>query len=94
MVYKNREQHRHAARRFILQYMKVHPCARCGFYNPAALEFHHRENKFMELSRMVTSGWGLKAIKKEIQKCEVLCANCHRIQTAKDQKWYVSSGVL
>ena len=93
-VYENREIYRHTARKFILAYLKAHPCSECGFSNPAALEFHHNRNKFMELSRMVTCGWSLGAIKKEILKCDVLCANCHRIQTAKEQGWNVSSGVL
>jgi hypothetical protein len=30
---------------------------------------------------MIHDGFSWKAIMKEIQKCEVVCANCHRIRT-------------
>jgi hypothetical protein len=30
---------------------------------------------------MVHDGFSLAAIKKEIEKCEIVCANCHRIRT-------------
>ena len=56
-------------------------CSRCGVDTIACLEFHHTdgEMKKMAVGRMVTFGYGKKALRNEIQKCTVLCANCHRI---------------
>ena len=31
---------------------------------------------------MIHDGFSWKAIMKEIQKCEIVCANCHRIEHA------------
>ena len=55
-------------------------CAICG-YNKCiqALEFHHTDenNKDFGISaKGYTRSW--KEVKKELDKCELLCANCHR----------------
>ena len=69
-------------------YLKTHPCVDCGEGNPVVLEFDHvRGVKKQELSRMWTTGYSLETIKKEIEKCEVRCRNCHAIKTAKQQGW-------
>lgn len=44
----------------------------------------------MNVSLMVADGYSWENILKEIEKCQVLCANCHRIKTARDYKWYIS----
>ena len=55
-------------------------CNRCGFSTPAALQFHHTDdNKESSISQMVHSALTVEAIMYEINKCEVLCANCHMI---------------
>lgn len=53
-------------------------CERCGEEHPAALDFHHMEDKEWNISAMVHRGYSIENIKEEIEKCEVLCANCHR----------------
>jgi len=55
-------------------------CSRCPENNPACLDFHHKKGKKEELiSRMIyVKGWGIERMLKEIEKCEVLCSNCHR----------------
>jgi hypothetical protein len=54
-------------------------CYRCGFSHPAALDFHHEtRSNHKSVYRLASSGLYKQAI-REIQKCSVLCANCHRI---------------
>ena len=58
-------------------------CKNCGFNNhPEALDFHHRDpsKKSRTLANSLGVGWGKKRILEEIDKCDVLCANCHRIK--------------
>lgn len=55
-------------------------CERCG-YNKcvAALDFHHKDpsqKSFSIGSRGYTRSF--EKVKVEIDKCEILCANCHR----------------
>lgn len=64
-------------------------CADCGERNPIVLEFDHlpEYDKEENISVMVTNlcSWG--RILKEIQKCDVVCANCHRIRTHMRGGW-------
>ena len=56
-------------------------CEICGFNHPAALDFHHNnpKEKDMEISMAMRNGWSKKRILSEIEKCKILCANCHRV---------------
>lgn len=71
------------------QYLREHPCARCPESDPVVLEFHHRDRtrKRFGISNGLKNGYSWKTILTEIAKCEVLCCNCHRRQTAKDLGW-------
>ena len=55
-------------------------CKQCGENHPGCLDFHHRDpsEKELDICQMVQSGWSKRTILKEIEKCDVLCANCHR----------------
>jgi transcription elongation factor Elf1 len=55
-------------------------CAECGADDASSLDFHHPEDadKKMDVSTMVTYGYGRERLQREIDRCEVLCANCHR----------------
>ena len=55
-------------------------CSNCGFSHVAALDFHHTDTSVKDqiVSELVRQGRFKKA-KEEIEKCIVLCANCHRI---------------
>jgi len=58
-------------------------CSKCGYKEYAcALDFHHiiPKNKNKAIARMIDDNYSLDAIFKEIQKCVILCANCHRIK--------------
>jgi hypothetical protein len=63
----------------------------CGESNPVVLEFHHRHGKDKAVTEMAAAGYPIYRIQAEIDKCEVLCANCHRILTSKERGWFRSS---
>ena len=46
----------------------------------AAMDFHHLANKKDSISHLVISCASLKRIQEEIDKCILICANCHRIR--------------
>lgn len=55
-------------------------CTDCGEKDPIVLDFDHLGDKTENVSKMIYgSSW--RAIETEIQKCEVVCANCHRKRT-------------
>ena len=55
-------------------------CKICGYNShPAALQFHHRDQKEKEFTIGINIHLPLEIVKKEIEKCDILCANCHSI---------------
>lgn len=55
-------------------------CIKCGESHPACLDFHHTnpEEKVETISRMkVEADYELEDVKQEIEKCEIVCKNCH-----------------
>jgi len=52
-------------------------CTRCGNDDISVLEFHHKKdsNKKFDIGGKINKSWYI--IKKEIDKCILLCANCH-----------------
>lgn len=51
-------------------------CCICGEKDVACLDFHHISDKYDQISHMQTHS--LKRIVEEIDKCVILCSNCHR----------------
>ena len=59
-------------------------CRECGYKkHPAALHFNHldQEIKYKDVSKI--QSW--VKLKREIRKCEILCANCHAIHTVENK---------
>jgi hypothetical protein len=56
-------------------------CTDCGENNHIVLDFDHIRDKKYNISRMIHDGFSWRAIMREIEKCEIVCANCHRIRT-------------
>jgi hypothetical protein len=73
--------------RYVWNFLSKHPCVDCGETDIVILEFDHERNKRYNLSEIVKERSSLKKVKKEIKKCVVRCANCHRRKTAKDFGW-------
>jgi hypothetical protein len=68
--------------KLLVEYFESHPCTDCGEQDPVVLEFDHLRDKAFAIGpRICSAGWA--AILAEIEKCEVVCANCHRRRTAR-----------
>lgn len=66
------------AKKAILAEAKSRGCSICGYNRcPWAIEFHHPEKSEMTINYLKTAG-SPENLKKEIEKCITVCANCHR----------------
>lgn len=74
-------------REFVDNYIKDKACVDCGISDPRVLDFDHvRGEKVGAISYGIKSGWPLEKLEAEILKCEIRCANCHRIVTHERRK--------
>lgn len=71
--------------KFVDEYKLASGCVDCGWAgHPRALEFDHLPGsvKSANIASMVAhTTYSLDDIRAEMAKCEVVCANCHRIRT-------------
>jgi hypothetical protein len=68
--------------RLLIEYFAEHPCVDCGEADPLVLEFDHLRDKSFEIAAgIIDHSWA--RILAEIEKCEVVCANCHRRRTVR-----------
>lgn len=78
---RNKERLALERTRFLIEYFKSHPCLDCGETDPVVLEFDHLRDKQFNIGQdLYTRRW--LDVLAEIEKCEVVCANCHRRRTA------------
>lgn len=59
----------------------------CGNSDRRVLEFHHskeRRANRMTVAALFSGSWS--RLQKELDKCELLCANCHKIKTLQQEK--------
>jgi len=75
---------------WLVAYLQTHPCVDCGHRDIRVLEFDHRdrETKVKDVAVLATEGYGLARVQAEIEKCDVRCANCHRIRTHQRCGWW------
>jgi hypothetical protein len=71
------------SKQILLDYKNTNGCEKCGYNNcNAALEFHHIDPKTKDVNlsnmRIRKDGFISDYIKEELDKCQVLCSNCHR----------------
>lgn len=69
-------------RQWIDDYRETLSCGVCGYTfenRPECCEFHHRNAKTKSFSISQMANRSIESIVNEINKCDVLCANCHRM---------------
>lgn len=74
--------------------LKSKPCLDCGgTFAAVSMDFDHvRGVKVLSISYMARFGYSVANIIKEMDKCEVVCANCHRVRT-RDRLKQKRSGI-
>ena len=66
---------------FIERYKRMCGCKDCGINNPIVLECDHVRGKLYNINQLRNWATDLVIIKEELRKCDVVCANCHRLRT-------------
>lgn len=75
------KKRRQELRKWFNEYKRSLKCCQCGENHPSCLEFHHKniKEKGFSLSDAIEQRcFSRKKIMVEMNKCMVLCANCHR----------------
>ena len=74
-----RQKNGRAKLRAYVERVKATGCVVCGEKHPACIQFHHinPKTKIDRVNRLLAQTKSLAAVKAEIAKCEMLCANCH-----------------
>lgn len=73
----------------LLDYLSEHPCVDCDEDDPVVLDFDHRDGEVKEayVGTLVHNAGSWERVMREIEKCDVRCANCHRRKTARAGGW-------
>jgi hypothetical protein len=85
----NKEKYVKKSRKWDKEYFKWYkelkhnkPCTDCGIKYPYyVLQYDHLRDKSFNISSLATQTKSKKLILIEIDKCELVCANCHAIRT-------------
>ena len=82
--YATRRKAQRARNRAFIHSLKDSPCADCGQSYPYyVMDFDHRpgEVKLFNIGDAPNLGYGPKRVLPEVEKCDLVCANCHRERT-------------
>lgn len=74
--YKRNEKTRLKLKKYAIS-IKETGCKVCGEKTICCLDFHHLRDKDTEIPKLIGKG-SMKRLINEINKCVVLCSNCHR----------------
>ena len=78
-------KNRRVERKNLLKKVKSQPCADCGIsYPDYVMDLDHRSDKVRDVSKMLS--YSMDRLLSEISKCDIVCANCHRERTYKQQQ--------
>lgn len=72
-----------------LNQLKASPCGDCGHsFPPECMDFDHIDpsTKLFDVSQAAVGGRSVESVELEIAKCRLICSNCHRIRTAKQNR--------
>lgn len=79
VFYRNRE---------IILELKKGPCKDCGgTFDPVCMDFDHRPGEVKTANISACKTRSVKRLLEEIAKCDLVCANCHRLRTFRARQF-------
>lgn len=71
---------------YLGSYLSTHPCIDCGETDLLVLELDHKDRQVKDdsISQMIRRSVSFEVFVRELKKCDVRCANCHRRKTEKE----------
>lgn len=76
-------RHRKHTTSALSAYKVARGCVDCGYNaHSEALDFDHLPGKGKRLCISAMRSLSMSIILSEVEKCEIVCANCHRVRTA------------
>ena len=76
------KQRKKEIRSFLQEYKSSNPCKDCGLFWPYyVMDFDHLFDKSFVLAAAIGRCFSNERIKEEINKCDLVCSNCHRVRT-------------
>ena len=77
------QNYKKSVRAFITELKQSKPCQDCGkIYPYYVMDFDHKHNKKFTISS-APNNRGMNGLIEEINKCDLVCSNCHRERTFK-----------
>ncbi len=81
-IRRNNDTHKAKLRGWRKEIYEGQGCVDCGNTDPRVFEFDHvRGEKEFDIATAFAKAYSMERITKEISKCDLVCANCHRIRT-------------
>lgn len=92
---KRQRDRRNHIRKFLQEYKASHPCVDCKEHYPYwIMQFDHLRDKNFTIGAFRDATSNLDIVKLEIEKCDVICSNCHanrtfnrRLKHGADIRW-------
>ncbi len=78
---ESNKRRRQALKDFVKHLKEKTPCLDCGKNYPHyVMDFYHLRDKEFLINKFVTNN-NRSGLMSEIQKCQIVCSNCHRERT-------------
>ena len=73
--------------KWLTEYKTGKPCADCGqVFDPICMDFHHEDPSLKkdQVRMLLRDGYSMESVQAEIDKCVLICSNCHRLRHKHD----------
>lgn len=86
--YEYKQPRKRELKAWFVGFKKTQKCKECGNDDWRVLDFDHLGDKTFNISDGMRWGYSKEKILNEVVKCQVLCANCHRIKTFEEGNFH------